>query len=40
MRNSLYRYFKGSRKFTKTPSVQGVWTPGMWDVKKVPAAAN
>ena len=29
----------GSRKFTKTPSVQGVWRPGMWD-KKAAGAAN
>lgn len=29
---------KGTRKFTKTPSVQGVWRPGMWDKKPAEAA--
>ena len=31
---------KGSRKFTKTPSVQGVWRPGMWTNKTTAGAAN
>mmetsp|Transcript_15985 Transcript_15985/g.25801 ORF Transcript_15985/g.25801 Transcript_15985/m.25801 type:complete len:140 (+) Transcript_15985:316-735(+) len=28
---------KGSKKHTSTPSVQGVWRPGMWDTPRSPA---